>query len=228
MFRSKAHQLMLTNLKFLELQDKLLNRFQIFKNEEIRILKKENMKLILHEWAKELTQQNQKVNLIYIPKKVLENKVVEDILKNDIECRWLVRRITLGNSDDSMLLTNNIPSILNTKELQRRDELFFDEYPELFYYEYPQYPYNYYNKKKMTQLYSLIKFPYNDIMNISKKIQRSLPSPESENYKIEEKEKLTTKETTTTNVVDEYNMNYSENNYIYSPSEMETAKEKHS
>lgn len=225
MYRSEAHRLMLTNLKFLELQDKLLRRFQIFKNEEIRILKKDNMKVILHEWAKELIEKNnQQVNITHIPKEVLEKKIVGNILKNDIECNWLVRRIILTNSNiiNDSKTENDRNHTMSTEELHKKDELFFDEYPDLFHYEYPQYPYNYYNKKKMTQLYGLIKFPYNDIMNISKRIPKAISEKENtKNREIEKEEKETT-------MIDGYNMNYSENNYIYSASEMDTAKEKYS
>ncbi|CRG99799.1 conserved Plasmodium protein, unknown function [Plasmodium relictum] len=217
MFRSKAHFLMLANLKYLELQKLLLNRFQIFKNEEIRILKKENMKIILYEWAKFLTEENKDTNIINIPTKVLKNKKVIEILKDDTDCKWLVNKINIKNNND-----DNMNKVEND-ELKKIDNLHFDEYPQLFYYEYPQFPYNYYDKKKMTNLYSLIKFPYNDILNISKRIKNDDTKKENE---IKEKEEKRISESITKKLNENENLiNYSNNNYIYAPSEMETSKE---
>ncbi|ETW45213.1 hypothetical protein PFNF135_00541 [Plasmodium falciparum NF135/5.C10] len=115
MFRSKAHFLMLANLKYLELQDLLLKRFQVFKNEEIRILKKENMKRILYEWAKFLIKENDNTNITYIPQKVLQNNKVQDILKNDIDCEWLVNKIHISNDEQI-----NIHSSNNFEEFKKK------------------------------------------------------------------------------------------------------------
>ncbi|CRG95355.1 conserved Plasmodium protein, unknown function [Plasmodium gallinaceum] len=229
MFRSKAHFLMLANLKYLELQKLLLNRFQIFKNEEIRILKKENMKTILYEWAKFLTEKNQDTNITNIPPEVLKIKKVIEILKDDIDCKWLIDKINIENNNG-----NNINKVEND-ELKKIDNLHFDEYPQLFYYEYPQYPYNYYDKKKMTSLYSLIKFPYNDILNISKRVNvdnlkkgNEIQEKEEKEEKKEKKEKEENKinESITKKLNENENfINYSNNNYVYAPSEMETSKE---
>ncbi|ETB59193.1 hypothetical protein YYC_03445 [Plasmodium yoelii 17X] len=213
MFRSDSHFLMVTNLRFLELQKMLLNRFQIFKNEEIRILKKDNMKTILYEWAKFLTKENIKTNITNIPEKVLENKIVTKIINDDIDCKWLVNKINVKNKNENNIIKN--------QELKKIDNLHFDDYPNLFYYEYPQFPYNYYDKKKMTNFYSLIKFPYNDIINISRKIktdeEREKNGQETEQHEITDmlhpdKDILNCD-------------NYSCDNYIYAPSEMETSKE---
>lgn len=283
MFRSKAHFLMLCNLKYLELQTVLLKRFQIFKNEEIRILKKENMKTILYEWAKELTKQNNKsINITEIPSEVFKNKKISDILKADVECSWLVDKIVLkkekeikeiketNEQKEQIEQNKNVKESIpfTEQELKKQDNLFFDEYPNLFYYEYPQYPYNYYEKKKMTNFYSLLKFPYNDILNISKYIKKENIKEGSEkqidtnqnihmdvdmNMNMNTFEGKTTKltntstehTTSTVSTVSENNtsskeniseedivvntdfVNFSSESFIYTPSEMETSKEKH-
>ncbi|GAW80692.1 hypothetical protein, conserved [Plasmodium gonderi] len=220
MFRSEAHFQMLANLRFLELQKLLLNRFQIFKNEEISILKKDSMKSILYEWAKFLTKEEKKTNMTHIPNEVLQNKKVVQILRDNIDCRWLVNKINIKgkNSDDDHVVVE--PDVL-----KKLDKLHFDEYPNLFYYEYPQFPYNYYDKKKMTNFYSLIKFPYNDILNISKMTKNDQNLPD--NIEEDKKKHLTGEVMGSTNVdvVHTQQVNYSSNSYIYSPSEIETSKE---
>ncbi|SCM06497.1 conserved Plasmodium protein, unknown function [Plasmodium chabaudi adami] len=232
MFRSNSHFLMVTNLRFLELQKMLLNRFQVFKNEEIRILKKDNMKTILYEWAKFLTKQNIKTNITNIPEQVLENKIVTKIINDDIDCKWLVDKINVQNKNENNIIQN--------EELKKIDNLHFDEYPQLFYYEYPQFPYNYYDKKKMTNFYSLIKFPYNDIINISRKIKNDKEDEQNDLSKVDDtKNMLNDKDhqdlyklnkncenIQKTEEEDSLNSeNYSCDNYIYAPSEMETSKE---
>ncbi|KJP89666.1 hypothetical protein AK88_00624 [Plasmodium fragile] len=232
MFRSEAHFRMLANLRFLELQKLLLKRFQIFKNEEITVLKKGNMKTILNEWAEFLTKEQKRTNITHIPDEVLQSKKVADILKDDIECRWLVDRINVGSNQGGV---NDIISDADLghdgSALSKMDQLHFDEYPNLFYYEYPQFPYNYYDKKKMSNFYSLIKFPYNDILNISRKIKRDVTPPggngnaEEGKMKQSEKPRADALESTHVDVVDDDFMNYSSNSYVYAPSEMETSKE---
>ncbi|KEG01048.1 conserved Plasmodium protein, unknown function [Plasmodium vinckei vinckei] len=228
MFRSNSHFLMVTNLRFLELQKMLLNRFQIFKNEEIRILKKDNMKTILYEWAKFLTTQNIKTNITNIPEQVLENKIVTKIINDDIDCKWLVDKINVQNKNENNIIPN--------EELKKIDNLHFDEYPQLFYYQYPQFPYNYYDKKKMTNFYSLIKFPYNDIINISRKIKNDKEDEHNDLSKANETKNMLSdkdhqtiqksKEEEEEKEDDSLNSNnYSCDNYIYAPSEMETSKE---
>ncbi|CAD2097558.1 hypothetical protein YYG_03963 [Plasmodium vinckei petteri] len=232
MFRSNSHFLMVTNMRFLELQKMLLNRFQTFKNEEIRILKKDNMKTILYEWAKFLTTQNIKTNITNIPEQVLENKIVTKIISDDIDCKWLVNKINVQNKNENNIIQN--------EELKKIDNLHFDEYPQLFYYQYPQFPYNYYDKKKMTNFYSLIKFPYNDIINISRKIKNDKQDEQNDLSKVDDtKNMLNDKDNQNlyklnknyeniqkTEEEDSLNSdNYSCDNYIYAPSEMETSKE---
>ncbi|CAD2097851.1 conserved Plasmodium protein, unknown function [Plasmodium vinckei] len=210
----------------------LLNRFQTFKNEEIRILKKDNMKTILYEWAKFLTTQNIKTNITNIPEQVLENKIVTKIINDDIDCKWLVNKINVQNKNENNIIQN--------EELKKIDNLHFDEYPQLFYYQYPQFPYNYYDKKKMTNFYSLIKFPYNDIINISRKIQNDKQDEQNDLSKLDDtKNMLNDKDNQNlyklnknyeniqkTEEEDSLNPdNYSCDNYIYAPSEMETSKE---
>ncbi|CAD2086186.1 conserved Plasmodium protein, unknown function [Plasmodium vinckei brucechwatti] len=211
----------------------LLNRFQTFKNEEIRILKKDNMKTILYEWAKFLTTQNIKTNITNIPEQVLENKIVTKIINDDIDCKWLVNKINVQNKSENNIIQN--------KELNKIDNLHFDEYPQLFYYQYPQFPYNYYDKKKMTNFYSLIKFPYNDIINISRKIKNDKEDEQNDLSKVDDtKNMLNDKDNQnlyklnknyeniqkTEEEEDSLNSdNYSCDNYIYAPSEMETSKE---
>ncbi|CAA9987933.1 conserved Plasmodium protein, unknown function [Plasmodium knowlesi strain H] len=236
MFRSEAHFRMLTNLRFLELQKLLLKRFQIFKNEEITILKKDSMKTILNEWAEFLTKEQKGTNITHIPDEVLQNKKVADILRDDIECRWLVGRINVGNNQESPVGTNDVNSSCSAAlarkgtALSKIDQLHFDEYPNLFHYEYPQFPYNYYDKKKMENFYSLLKFPYNDILKISKMIKRDVISPsgnaeEGEILQQGGKAQSEVLESTHVDVVNDDFMNYSSNSYVYAPSEMETSKE---
>ncbi|SOV20876.1 conserved Plasmodium protein, unknown function [Plasmodium sp. DRC-Itaito] len=225
MFRSKAHFLMLANLKYLELQDLLLKRFQVFKNEEIRILKKENMKCILYEWAKFLIQENYNTNITYIPQEVLHNKKVQDILKNDIDCEWLVNKIHISKDENI-----NINSTNNIEELKKKkDALHYDEYPNLFYYEYPQFPYNYYDKKKMSNFYSLIKFPYKDILNISKNIKNISNEEEQKTINNQTNNNVSNIEENKINKdivhINNNNVNYTDHSYVYAPCEMETSKE---
>ncbi|SOV73934.1 conserved Plasmodium protein, unknown function [Plasmodium sp. gorilla clade G3] len=225
MFRSKAHFLMLSNLKYLELQDLLLKRFQVFKNEEIRILKKENMKCILYEWAKFLIKENYNTNITYIPQEVLHNNKVQDILKNDIDCKWLVNKIHISNDKNI-----NINSSNNFEELKKKkDALHFDEYPNLFYYEYPQFPYNYYDKKKMSNFYSLIKFPYKDILNISKNIKNISNEEEQKTKNDQTNNNVSNNEENKKNQdivhMNNNNVNYTDHSYVYAPCEMETSKE---
>ncbi|CAD2086197.1 conserved Plasmodium protein, unknown function [Plasmodium vinckei lentum] len=210
----------------------LLNRFQTFKNEEIRILKKDNMKTILYEWAKFLTTQNIKTNITNIPEQVLENKIVTKIINDDIDCKWLVNKINIQNKNENNIIQN--------EELKKIDNLHFDEYPQLFYYQYPQFPYNYYDKKKMTNFYSLIKFPYNDIINISRKIKNDKQDEQNDLSKVDDTKnmlndkdnqnlyKLNKNYETIQKTEEEDSLNsdnYSCDNYIYAPSEMETSKE---
>ncbi|KAI4838958.1 hypothetical protein MKS88_002470 [Plasmodium brasilianum] len=251
MFRSEAHFLMLANLRFLELQKLLLNRFQTFKNEEIRILKKDKMKEILYEWAKFLTKEKKKTNITSIPQDVLQNKKVIEILKEDIDCKWLVNKINIKTNKRDYKVEEDIQQNA-TNELKKIDNLHFDEYPELFYYEYPQFPYNYYDKKKMSSFYSLIKFPYNDILNISRRIKSSSSIEDEEVIRWKEhkeevqqnydhsivKKQLNDNLDVTKNEDEdvlqklpeqqgESVVNYSSSSYIYAPSEMDTSKEKY-
>ncbi|SCO70376.1 conserved Plasmodium protein, unknown function [Plasmodium vivax] len=234
MFRSEAHFRMLANLRFLELQKLLLNRFQIFKNEEITVLKKGSMKTILYEWAEFLTKEQRATNMTHIPDEVLQSKRVADILRDDVECRWLVGRINVGAV--SGVSGVSPPSPVSGAHLARDDaalskvdQLHLDEYPDLFLYEYPQFPYDYYDKKKMSNFYSLMKFPYNDILNISKRIKREVSPPggdakEGEMRQMEEP-RGGALESAGVDVVDDDFVSYSSNSYVYAPSEMETSKE---
>lgn len=201
------------------------------------------MKTILYEWAEFLTKEQKETNITHIPDAVLQSKKVADILRGDIECRWLVGRINVGSSVSGISGVNNLSSV-NRADLNRDgaalskiDQIHFDEYPKLFHYEYPQFPYNYYDKKKMSNFYSLIKFPYHDILNISKKIKRDLIPPgdtveEGKTMQGEGGKAMQTEEprgdaleSTGVDVVDDDFVSYSSNSYVYAPSEMETSKE---
>ncbi|GAB66205.1 hypothetical protein PCYB_083660 [Plasmodium cynomolgi strain B] len=241
MFRSEAHFRMLANLRFLELQKLLLKRFQIFKNEEITVLKKGSMKTILYEWAEFLTKEQKGTNITHIPDEVLQSKKVADILRDDIECRWLVGRINVASNQGSAIGVSDISGVSGVSSssgadlgrdgaaLSKMDQLHFDEYPNLFHYEYPQFPYNSYDKKKMSNFYSLIKFPYNDILKISKMIKRDVipPGGDVEEGEVQQREKPRgdALESRGVDVVDDDFVSYSSNSYVYAPSEMETSKE---
>ncbi|SCP04260.1 conserved Plasmodium protein, unknown function [Plasmodium ovale] len=254
MFRSDAHFLMLCNLRFLEIQNLLIKRFNIFKNEEIKILKKNNTKIILYEWAKYLTEENKNTDIKNIPLNVLCNKKVHDIIKNDIDCRWLINMINVVKIEKEK-------KKISKNEFNYIDKLHLNNYPNVFYYEYPQYPYNYFEKKKMTNFFSLIKFPYNDILNISKKVtdisfygtcrnkeidkcndtndndkdsdfkkssdndMESDFKKSSDNDKESYFKKSNDNDKENDKQFDEHNINYTSSNYVYAPSEMETSKE---
>ncbi|ETW45212.1 hypothetical protein PFNF135_00540 [Plasmodium falciparum NF135/5.C10] len=81
----------------------------------------------------------------------------------------------------------------------------------------------------MSNFYSLIKFPYQDILNISKNIKNMSKEEEQkkENHQINNNVSNNEENKINQDIVhmNNNNVNYTDHSYVYAPCEMETSKE---
>ncbi|PFH33898.1 hypothetical protein BESB_070500 [Besnoitia besnoiti] len=184
-FRSAAHRDMIVAMTRTHLQNLLLKRFGTFKTQECRVIAKpEFSAAVLRAWAGYLVDHNLRLDgeagmrLAYAapPAKVLKDPKVRELIRRDLEVRWLVDKLVAqniaateglaaesGTGGGATAAAEEEELARSIERVKKADNVPQPHFPSVLKQDHPQFPYEPYELEKMRDLYGvLLKWPYRE------------------------------------------------------------------